>query len=70
VIAAFLARNAGFFGQAYQAGLARPDEDALAGAQVHGLAGRIVSERLGEGTTASDVAAAIPEAIRRHREAG
>ena len=43
-------------------------ESALAAAQVHGLAGRIASESLDAGVIASDVAAAIPEAIRRVRE--
>jgi NAD(P)H-hydrate epimerase len=67
VIAGLLAPTAGFFKDAYRKGLASPDESAIAGAQIHGLAGRIAGARLGEGTTASDVADAVPAAIRRMR---
>ncbi|MGH2710414.1 MAG: NAD(P)H-hydrate dehydratase [Actinomycetota bacterium] len=44
------------------------DDGAIAGAQVHGLAGRVAVERIGPGITAGDVAESIPEAIRRLRE--
>jgi NAD(P)H-hydrate epimerase len=47
-----------------------PREATAAAAFVHGLAGQIAGERLGEGTMAADVAAAIPEAVRRVREEG
>jgi hydroxyethylthiazole kinase-like uncharacterized protein yjeF len=65
VIAGFLAP--GFVRDGYRRGLARPDHNAVAAAQIHGLAGRIAGARLGEGTTASDVADAVPAAIRRMR---
>lgn len=45
-----------------------PAEAASAAAYVHGLAGEIVARRSGEGTLASDVARAIPEAVRAVRE--
>ena len=67
VIAGFLAPSAGFFKDGYRRGLARPEENAVAAAQIHGLAGRIAGARLGEGTTAFDVADAVPEAIQRTR---
>ena len=51
IVAAFLAR-----------GLA-PEDAATAAAFVHGLAGEIAGRRSGEGTLASDVAAATPEAV-------
>jgi ADP-dependent NAD(P)H-hydrate dehydratase / NAD(P)H-hydrate epimerase len=41
---------------------------ATAAAYVHGLAGQIAGADLGEGTMASDVARAIPAALRRIRE--
>lgn len=41
---------------------------ATAAAYVHGLAGQIAGAELGEGTMASDVARAIPDALRRIRE--
>jgi NAD(P)H-hydrate epimerase len=65
VIGGFLASTSG---DASRPGPAPTRDSALAGAQVHGLAGRIGAERLGAGVTASDVARAIPEAIRRLRE--
>jgi hydroxyethylthiazole kinase-like uncharacterized protein yjeF len=68
VIAGFLAPIGGFYGEGYRQGLARTDDAAIAGAQVHGLAGQIAAGRLGEGTSASEVADSIPEAIRRLRE--
>jgi NAD(P)H-hydrate epimerase len=65
VIGGFLASTSG---EGTGRGPAPAQESALAGAQAHGLAGRIAAERLGTGVTASDVAEAIPEAIRRLRE--
>jgi NAD(P)H-hydrate repair Nnr-like enzyme with NAD(P)H-hydrate dehydratase domain len=41
---------------------------ATAAAHIHGLAGRIAGADLREGTMASDVAGAIPAALRRIRE--
>lgn len=41
----------------------RPADAAVLGAFVHGLAGRSASQRLGEGTVASDVLARLPEAL-------
>jgi NAD(P)H-hydrate epimerase len=55
-IAAFVAR-----------GLA-PVDAATAGAYVHGVAGEVAGERLGEGAVSGDVATAIPEAVRLVRE--
>ncbi len=51
-------------------GLGLPvDEAAVTGVFVHGLAGDIAAVRHGEdGVTASDVLAALPEAVRRLRE--
>jgi ADP-dependent NAD(P)H-hydrate dehydratase / NAD(P)H-hydrate epimerase len=40
-----------------------PFDAAVAGAFLHGLAGRIAADRHGEGTVASDVAAALPVAV-------
>jgi NAD(P)H-hydrate epimerase len=68
LIAGFLAPTAGFFKGGYRRGQARPDDSAIAGAQVHGLAGQIAARHFGEGAVASDVADAIPEAIRSLRE--
>jgi NAD(P)H-hydrate epimerase len=45
-----------------------PVQAATAAAYVHGLAGAIAGAETGEGTTASDVARAIPLAVRRIRE--
>jgi ADP-dependent NAD(P)H-hydrate dehydratase / NAD(P)H-hydrate epimerase len=44
---------------------AAPPDAASAGAYLHGLAGEIAGARTGEGTVASDVARAMPEAVRR-----
>jgi NAD(P)H-hydrate epimerase len=52
VIAAFVARGVA------------PAEAAAAAAYVHGVAGRLAGRELGDGTTAGDVAARIPEALR------
>jgi hydroxyethylthiazole kinase-like uncharacterized protein yjeF len=41
---------------------------ATAAAHVHGLAGQVAGDRTAEGTVASDVARALPEAVRRLRE--
>ena len=41
---------------------------AAAGAYVHGLAGEIVGDRSREGSTASDIARAVPDAVARVRE--
>lgn len=46
-----------------------PADAATAGVFVHGLAGEIAGEDRGEGATAPDVARAIPEAVRRIKEA-
>ena len=62
VIAAFAARSD-------VDGAGSIEDAAVAGAHVHGVAGSIAGASLGEGTTASDVAAAIPAAVRRAREA-
>jgi NAD(P)H-hydrate epimerase len=45
-----------------------PVDAASAAAYVHGLAGEIAASRTGEGTTASDVARLLPEAIARALE--
>jgi NAD(P)H-hydrate epimerase len=45
-----------------------PVDAASAGAFLHGLAGVLAGRSLGEGTLASDVAAHLPEAVRRVRE--
>jgi hydroxyethylthiazole kinase-like uncharacterized protein yjeF len=55
-IAAFIARGLG------------PADAALVGAYSHGLAGRLASDEMGEGTVASDVAARLPHALARLRE--
>jgi NAD(P)H-hydrate epimerase len=47
-----------------------PVEAATAAAYVHGMAGTIAGAETGEGTTARDVARAIPVAVRSVREAG
>jgi ADP-dependent NAD(P)H-hydrate dehydratase / NAD(P)H-hydrate epimerase len=44
---------------------AAPPEAASAAAYIHGLAGEIAAARTGEGTVASEVARALPEAVRR-----
>ena len=44
-----------------------PADAAFAAAHVHGLAGKLAAERLGEGTTASDVAEHLAEAFRSVR---
>ena len=41
----------------------RPADAAIAGAYVHGVAGRLASAELGDGTVASDVLAWLPRAI-------
>jgi hydroxyethylthiazole kinase-like uncharacterized protein yjeF len=51
-IAAFLARGI------------EPSDAAVLGAYVHGVAGRLAAESLGDGTMASDVLAHLPAAIR------
>jgi NAD(P)H-hydrate epimerase len=56
MIAALIARGAG------------AADAASAAAYVHGLAGEIAGRLMGEGTTASEIARAIPEAVRRTRE--
>ena len=63
VIAGLTARG---FGGAWE-GLAPRwpvDEEAVNGAMIHALAGRTAAERLGEGTTATDVADAVAPVIR------
>ena len=45
-----------------------PLDAASSGAYLHGLAGILAGRSLGEGTLASDVAAHLPEAVRRVRE--
>ncbi|MGH2652924.1 MAG: NAD(P)H-hydrate dehydratase [Actinomycetota bacterium] len=57
-VAAFLAR-----------GLS-PVDAATVGAYVHGLAGTVAGELLGEGAVSGDVAASLPEATARVRGAG
>ena len=56
VVAALLARGL------------RPLDAASVGAYVHGLAGSLAGLELGEGTVASDVAAALPDALGAVRE--
>ena len=46
-----------------------PADAATLGAFVHGLAGEIVGQKKGEGGTAMDVAAALPDATARLRDA-
>jgi NAD(P)H-hydrate repair Nnr-like enzyme with NAD(P)H-hydrate dehydratase domain len=46
-----------------------PWRAAAGAAYVHGLAGRRCEERMGEGTTAGDVAEALAEVIREEQEA-
>ena len=65
VIGGFIASTSG---EGNRHGPAPTQESALAGAQVHALAGRIAAERLSGGVKASDVAAAIPAAIGLLRE--
>lgn len=55
-IAAFIARGLG------------AADAALVGAYGHGLAGRLASDEMGEGTVASDVAARLPHALTRLSE--
>jgi NAD(P)H-hydrate repair Nnr-like enzyme with NAD(P)H-hydrate dehydratase domain len=45
-----------------------PLDAASVGAYLHGLAGSLAGLELGEGTTASDVAAAVPDAFAAVRE--
>jgi ADP-dependent NAD(P)H-hydrate dehydratase / NAD(P)H-hydrate epimerase len=47
-----------------------PLQAATAAAYVHGMAGTIAGAESGEGTTAPDVARALPQAVRRIREGG
>jgi NAD(P)H-hydrate epimerase len=42
-----------------------PEDAGVLGAYVHGMAGDLAAIRTGEGTTASDVLAALPTAIER-----
>jgi NAD(P)H-hydrate repair Nnr-like enzyme with NAD(P)H-hydrate dehydratase domain len=44
-----------------------PADAAVAGAYVHGDAGRLAAAELGDGTVASDVLARLPEAMARLR---
>lgn len=59
---------AGVIGALLARGAAAADA-AAAGAYLHGLAGLLAGRRMGEGTLASDVVAALPEAVTRVRSA-
>jgi NAD(P)H-hydrate epimerase len=59
---------AGVIGALLARGAAAADA-AAAGAYLHGLAGLLAGRRAGEGTVASDVVAALPEAVDRVRPA-
>jgi ADP-dependent NAD(P)H-hydrate dehydratase / NAD(P)H-hydrate epimerase len=48
----------------------RPSDAAMAGAYVHGLAGRLAAEATGEGVVASDLLPTLPRAMALVEEAG